>query len=150
MYDAKAYVKDNFGDKLIGLLDGTRRSPVLACDLFVAAPLVADEEPGFPTATHDGCGTNIGSFPRRAEPHSPCNVGIARACGPQVSMLLKSRVRRLLARDTYSKDLMELHIKAVSSILVPKYRNRDLALWLVLELNGLILSGCHVGAKGKQ
>ena len=40
----------------------------------------------------------------------------------------------------YSKDLMELHIEAVSSILVAKYRNRDLTLWLVFELNGLILS----------
>ena len=39
-----------------------------------------------------------------------------------------------------SKDLMELHIKAVSSILVAKYRNRDLTLRLVFELNGLTLS----------
>ena len=43
-------------------------------------------------------------------------------------------------RVDYLKDLMELHIEAVSSILVAKYRNRDLTLWLVFELNGLILS----------
>ena len=53
-------------------------------------------------------------------------------------------------RVDYSKDLMELHIEAVSSILVAKYRNRDLTLWLVFELNGLILSGCHISAEGKQ
>ena len=34
---------------------------------------------------------------------------------------------------------MELYIKAVSSMLVTKYRNGDLTLWLVFELNGLIL-----------
>src|SRR5215831_13267166 len=53
-------------------------------------------------------------------------------------------------RVDYSKDLMELHIEAVSSILVAKYRNRDLTLWLVFELNGLILSGCHISAESKQ
>jgi hypothetical protein len=49
----------------------------LTWDVFVSAPLVADEEPGFPRAAHVGCETNIGSFPRRAERHSPSNVGIA-------------------------------------------------------------------------
>jgi hypothetical protein len=43
-------------------------------------------------------------------------------------------------RAAYLKDLMELHIKAVSSILVSKERNRDLTLWLIFELNRLILS----------
>src|SRR5262249_52084520 len=43
-------------------------------------------------------------------------------------------------RVDYSKDLMELHIVAVSSILVSQYRNRDLTFWLVFELNGLIVS----------
>ena len=49
----------------------------MPCDVFASAPLVADEEPGFPTVAHDVCGTNIGSLSQRAEPHSPCNLGIA-------------------------------------------------------------------------
>ena len=49
----------------------------MSCDVFASAPLVADEEPDFPTVAHDVCGTNIGSLSRRAELHSPCNLGIA-------------------------------------------------------------------------
>ena len=54
--------------------------------------------------------------------------------------ILTSLVSNASRRAAYLEDLMELHIKAVSSILVAKYRNRDLTLWLVFELNGLILS----------
>jgi hypothetical protein len=49
----------------------------LAWDVFASAPLVADEEPGFPTVAHDVCDTNIGSVLRKAEPHSACYLGIA-------------------------------------------------------------------------
>ena len=58
---------------------------------------------------------------------------------PYQALVRSDRRKNASLRAVYLEDLMELYIKAVSSMLVAKHRNRDLTLWLVFELNGLIL-----------